>query len=380
MIVEVGTLVTPEGTRESVELGIEGAGSLYVETVIVPGFSDAHAHPQVVDVGEGRWSNSYEWMKQRRLAVDEAALRADTELSSKLAAAAMLRALLEGVTFMALVGRAEANIAAYRRLPVKPRILIMPTILDTMRGWPSTWSATSIVMALSKLDSNVPFGLFAHSLGNLSPKSLRAAYVTAQSFGIPFGIHLNEGVDEMDKLVSLLGLERGRDSGIIAVHCIVDGDFKEYGIRVVHCPASNLKLYGRTLTHVGKVDALGSDWPLLLGSSLRAFKAAVEVHGVRHARFLLDRATAGGYRVYGVRWGNDWVGFDASLEKVLEGSCEPSFVSVDGRLVVSEGIIRELALSRRDVENMVEELVKLAIEKYPVGERRFLPSVAGKDA
>ena len=267
MIVEVGTLLTPSGVREGARLEVEGEGSLYLETVVAPGFSDAHAHPQVVDVGEGTWSNSYEWMRRRRLRVDEAALRADVELSSRLAAAAMLRALLEGVTLMVLVGRAEANALAYRRLSAKPRVVVMPTVIDTMRGWPTSWNVTATLLALSKLDGGPPVGIFAHSVGNLSPKALRAAYFTARSFGIPFGIHLNEGVDELDQLVSVLGLREGEDSGIVAVHCIVERDFRRFGIRVVHCPLSNLRLYGRTLRDASKVDALGSDWPLLLGSA-----------------------------------------------------------------------------------------------------------------
>ncbi|MEM1522466.1 MAG: hypothetical protein QXU69_05540, partial [Thermofilaceae archaeon] len=163
MDVEVGTLLTPEGVRERARLKLGGAGSLYVETAIAPGFADAHAHPQVVDVGEGLWSNSYEWMSKRRLRVDEAALRADIDLSSRLAEASMLRALLEGVTLMALVGRAEANLLAYRRMPVKPRVVVMPTILDVIRGWPTTWSAANLVISLSHLDSRVPMGLFVHS-------------------------------------------------------------------------------------------------------------------------------------------------------------------------------------------------------------------------
>ncbi|MEM3942752.1 MAG: hypothetical protein QXJ59_01595 [Thermofilaceae archaeon] len=365
MNVEAGTLLTPEGVRERARLKLEGAGSLYVETVIAPGFADAHAHPQVVDVGEGLWSNSYEWMSKRRLRVDEAALRADIDLSSRLAEASMLRALLEGVTLMALVGRAEANLLAYRRMPVKPRVVVMPTILDVMRGWPTTWSAANLVISLSHLDSRVPMGLFVHSLGGVSSKALRAAYVTARSFNLPFGLHLNEGLDELHQLVTLLGLREGEDSGIIAVHCIVDGDFERYGIRVVHCPLSNLRLYGRTLADPTKVDALGSDWPLLLGSALSTYRGAVRVHGKEHASLLLAKATWGGYEVYGVPWSGDWVGFDEPLERVLKGEAEPSFVAVAGRIVVEERRLLGYGYDRSDVDRLVDELVKLAIEKHP---------------
>jgi len=365
MIVEVGTLVTPRGVVENARLEVEGSGSLYLETVVAPGFSDAHAHPQVVDVGEGRWSNSYEWMQGRRLRVDEAALRADIELSARLAQATLLRALLEGVTFIALVGRGEANALAYRRLQAKPRVLIMPTILDRLRGWPSTWAATNLLLELSYLDGSLPLGLFVHSLGGVSPKALRAAYVAARSLGVPFGIHLNEGVEELEALASLLGLREGEDSGIVAVHCIVGRGFRSYGIRVVHCPLSNLRLYGRTLSDPDLADALGSDWPLLLGSALSTYRAAVSIHGRERRLALLRRATVGGYEVYGIPWEGDWAGFDEPLSSVLDGGCAPSFVSVGGRLVVEEGAVRGLGLTRSDVDRMVGELVKLALERYP---------------
>jgi len=364
--VEAGTLVTPNGVEEGVLLKLEGRGSIYGETVLIPGFADAHAHPQVVDVGRGLWRNSYEWMRGRRLRVDEASLRADIELSSRLAAAAMLRGLLEGVTLMAMVGRGDANLLAYRRLPVKPRLVLMPTVMDLHAGWPSTWGALSLVLSLSSLDGSVPLGLFVHSLGHVTIDSLRTAYSLARRMSMPFGIHLSEGVDELGRLVSILGLREGVDSGIIAVHCISGSGYERYGIRVVHCPYSNMVLYGRTLRSLRHVDALGSDWPLLLGSALSAYRVAVKVHGRDKARLLLDRATAGGYRLFRLDWSGDLVVFDEPLERVLEGVGTPRLVAVEGRVVVEEGELVGLGLSRRDVDRMVVQLVGEALERHPV--------------
>ncbi len=365
MEVEVGALLTPKGVFENARLRLRGEGSLYAETALVPGFSDAHAHPQVVDYGGGRWGNAYEWMAGRKLRVDEAALRADMELSSRLAAAALLRELLDGVTMVAMVGRGEANFAAYRRLPVKPRVALLPTILESSRGWLNAWDAIDLLITLSSLDGAVPVGLFVHSLGHVSRESLRAAYEASKTLEVPFALHLSEGVDELPQLVEALGLREGEDSGVIAVHCISGSGYKRYGIRVVHCPLSNLTLYGRTLSDVSEVDALGSDWPLLLGSALAAYRAAVEVHGVERAPLLLERATVGGYRLYGLEWRGDAAFFDEPLERVAEGSALPRFVAVRGELAVAEGELVGLGKTRADVEREIRELIKLAEERYP---------------
>ncbi|MCS7104793.1 MAG: amidohydrolase family protein [Thermofilaceae archaeon] len=368
MEVEVGTLITPYGVRHNAKLQLEGEGSLYVETAIVPGFSDAHAHPQVVDVGEGLWNDAYEWIAKRTLKVDEVALRADLEFSSKLAAAVMVKGLLEGVTMMALVGRGEANVLAYRRLPAKPRLVILPTILDSRAGWLNSWNALNLAISLSSLDGAVPVGLFAHSLGHVTPASLKAAYRATRELNIPFGLHLSEGIDELSKLVSFLDLKEGDDSRIVAVHCISGSGYKNYGIRVVHCPLSNLKLFGRTLSNVKEVDALGSDWPLLLGSVLSTYRAAVKLHGMEHALYLLDRATAGGYRIYGLDWRGDVVAFDEPLEKVIEGESTPVFVAVKGKLLVKERVVTDLSLNSTEIDKTIAKLLRFAKDAYPAKE------------
>ncbi len=365
MEIEAGTLVTPRGVTESARMKLRGKGSLYGETVVTPGFSDAHAHPQVIDAGEGRWSNAYEWIRNRRLKVDEAALRADLDLSSKLAAASMLRSLLDGVTLMALVGRGDANVLAYRKLPVKPRVVVMPTIMDLQAGWPDAWRVTSLLLSVSALDGAIPLGFFIHSIGCVTPESLRAAYSAAKELGVPFSIHLSEGIDELPTLVSLLNLRKGEDSKIIGVHCISGSGYKEYGIRVVHCPLSNLRLYGKTIGRPGEVDAVGSDWPLLLGSAAAAYKAAVKVHGRGWASYLLSKSTVGGYELFGIGWEGDVLVFDEPLEKVLEGSVSPRFVLVKGEVAVEEGRLVKLDLGKDEVDKKVRELIKEAVENYP---------------
>ncbi|MEB3846643.1 MAG: hypothetical protein GSR74_01550, partial [Desulfurococcales archaeon] len=112
---------------------------IFFETVILPGFSDTHAHPQVIDAGlsPGRialWSNSYEWLETRRLAVDEAMVRRDLGLSARLAELALKRMALEGVTLAAFTGVLEANLKARLRVSPGPRLVLLPTLMDR-EGW-----------------------------------------------------------------------------------------------------------------------------------------------------------------------------------------------------------------------------------------------------
>lgn len=366
MIIEVGTAITPTGILENVVIKARGRGSLYAETAVIPGFADAHAHPQVIDYGGGRWRNAYEWIEFRKLSVDEASLRADVELSGRLAKLALWRALLEGTTLMAMVGSYHANLNAVVGTKDRPRVVLMPTILERGRGW---WSLGDLLLRaenLFSLDGYVKPGLFLHSIRLVRPETLRKAYRIAENLGLPLALHLSEGVPELEVLVKILGLRRGSNSRVVAVHCQEDEDYKAYGISVVHCPLSNLLLYGRTLRRIEQVDALGSDWPLLLGSVYGAYRTAVAYHGRVWSSRLFRAATVGGYEVYGVNWRGDATLFDERAEKVLRGDASrPLFVLVKGTLAVQEGRLRSEDLSHREVMSAICAAVREAREKYP---------------
>jgi len=366
MIIEVGTAITPTGMLENVVIKARGRGSLYAETAVIPGFADAHAHPQVIDYGGGRWRNAYEWIEHRRLSVDEASLRADVELSGRLAKLALWRGLLEGTTLMAIVGSYHANLNAVVETEDRPRVVLMPTILERGGGW---WGLGDLLLraeSLFSLDGYVRPGLFLHSIRLVRPETLREAYRIAENLGLPLALHLSEGVPELDVLVKMLGLRKGSNSRVVAVHCQEDEDYKAYGIWVIHCPVSNLLLYGRTLRRVEQVDALGSDWPLLLGSVYGAYRTAVAYHGRAWSSRLFRAATVGGYEVYGVDWRGDAALFDEGAKKVLEGrASRPSFVLVRGAPVVREGELASSGLSHREVVSAICAAIREAREKHP---------------
>uniref|UniRef100_A0A7C3WSJ9 Amidohydrolase n=1 Tax=Thermofilum pendens TaxID=2269 RepID=A0A7C3WSJ9_THEPE len=362
-VIEVGELLDHGTLRRNVRIEYEGGEDLYFESAVSPGFSDAHAHPQVVDVGEGgRWANSYEWLSSRRLRVDEGAIRRDTELSAALAEVALLLSLLDGVTLVSMTGSLHGNLRAISRLKQLPRVVLLPTVMESA-GWSRPESVYAAYAANPAMwDGYFGIGYFAHSLRRTPPEFLRASHRIALRLNLPFAMHLSEGVDEAEDLVRVLG---GEVSNVIAVHCISSpGKCREYGFRVIHCPTSNLYLYGYTLGSLSFFDALGSDWPLVTGTLRRAYTDAVRIHGP--SLELLTKATAGGYRVMGVKGRGDAVFFDEPLEKVARGEAEPKLVLVGGRVLVREGLMEGLSLSRQDLLKMKEERVRLAFEKYPL--------------
>ncbi|RLE84093.1 MAG: hypothetical protein DRJ41_03730, partial [Thermoprotei archaeon] len=278
MIIEAGYVVYKGKLLENAKLELPGKGDYYFETVIVPGFSDSHAHPQVIDVGRGGWRNSIEWIRNRELKVNEASLRADVELSSKLAKVTLLLSALEGTTLIAMVGSLKANLRAVNDLVRRPRVVLMPTLMS-IKGWDRLEHIKSYYSSLNGIENSfLRLGLFIHSISLTDALEIVKAYEYSRRRNLPLGIHLSEGKPELKRLISLIGTKQ---ANIVGVHCIENEDYNSYGIKVVHCPLSNLYLYRRTLGDVERIAALGSDWPLLTGSMLNQYKAALRIHGKR---------------------------------------------------------------------------------------------------
>ncbi|MCX8196400.1 MAG: hypothetical protein N3F67_04915 [Acidilobaceae archaeon] len=343
------------------------AEDAYYETLIIPGFSDGHAHPQVVDGGvrEGRrWSDSYDWLERRELAVDEVKVRRDLELSKRLARLTLLRGLLEGTTLMALTGRLLANVKALLSLKHRPRAVLLPTVMDRA-GWTleevrEDYAKASYLVG----DGMARMGIFVHSLRLAKESTVREAISLAAKSGAVLGLHLGEGVSERGRFLEVFG-RPPYSIRIVPVHCI-DDDMSSLGLSCVACPATNVMLYGRTRRDLSGISAFGSDWPLLLGTTpmhlplmLRAFRDS--------PLSLLRSATVGGYRLYNVPHDGDYVAYDASLEEVLRERRPPSLVVVNEEVAVREGRLVEGGYALSDVRKAVEEAVKEALDLYGNG-------------
>ncbi len=338
----------------------------YYETIVMPGFSDGHAHPQVIDLGDSLdrvWADSYQWIEGRRLRVNEATLRSDLEVSSKLAELLYKRALLEGTTLIAVTGRLEANVSAWMSMPVKPRVVFLPTVMNR-RGWATVEDLEPVIARLRGLigDGLARIGVFVHSLRYSSPSMVFKALILARKLRSILGMHLSEGVEELEDLSRIVG-KPPYGARIVGVHCMENEDLNKARISCISCPTSNLLLYSRTRQSLSGVAGFGSDWPLLLGTIPRHMNVIRQVY--RQALSpVLKRATIGGYKVYGLSYTGDFVAYDSSPEGIMSGVVEPKLVVVSWRPAVVEGRLVWSGEDLDDVYRSIEEAINEAMERH----------------
>jgi len=353
---------------------------LSYKTIIIPGFSDTHAHPQVIDAGlesgVGLWRNSYHWIETRKLRVDEASLRADIGLSARLAELALKRAVLEGTTLIAFTGRLEANLKARLRFSSGPRLVLLPTLMDR-KGWARPSDVEALYKRYSKYisDSMLQPGVFVHSIRYTRKETFMRALEMASHGRMPLGLHLSEGAPEDDVLTRLLSESTVKPKPkIVAVHCL-SGDPRKLGIRCSSCPGTNALLYAKARASLGGVTSFGSDWPHLIGTMPRHLGLITKLYG-RSIEAVLKRATLGGYNDYNVAYRGDLVAYDVPLEEVLTGKPTPRLVMVANNIVVDEGRIVETQETLDDIVVDTLETIRYATEVHGNGE---MPKVPGPE-
>ncbi len=372
--IEAGTAIVHGRIMENFRLPFYK--DLYFETLVLPGFSDTHAHPQVVDAGLkpgnlGKWRDSYHWLNTRRLHVDEALVRMDKELSSKLAELALKRMALEGVTLAAFTGNLEANLLARMRFSPGPRLVLLPTIMDR-KGWSQPQDVSRLYAKYGNFieDGFLHAGIFIHSLGLASKNTINGAIRLALKGRLPVGLHLSEGAREGQYFKRILKNYK-RIPRLIAVHCISD-DPRPLGVRCSSCPSTNLILYGRTRLSLRGVTSFGSDWPHLIGSMPRHLGLITRLFPAS-LREILYRATTGGYIDYGVSYRGDLIAYNSKIDEVLSGKSTPTFVTVEGEVIVDDKRIVSTGESLKDIEKDSLEVIKYSVETYGDSIMPYIP-------
>ena len=345
----------------------------YFDVVFVPGFSDGHAHPQVIDGGLRpgvRWRDSYEWIRFRDLVVDEVMVRRDLSIATRLSYLALARALLEGTTLVALTGRLAANVRAWLRMGGRPRAVFLPTVMDRA-GWTlGEVMGDYVRVGMLVSDGFARLGVFIHSLGMASGATVGEALRLAASGDGVVGLHLGEGVSELELFKRVFG-SPPYPVRIVPVHCI-DDDVSSVGLQCVSCPSTNILLYSRTRRDLRGVSSFGSDWPLLLGTTPRHLPLITRVFR-EPLESILWAATIGGYKLYDMPYDGDLVAYDGGLERILEGELLPKLVTVNGQVVVYEGALVDSQLTLDDVTREIWETVREAVEKYGKGILPYKP-------
>lgn len=371
MSIEVESLLLPSGRIvHNAKLELESKGSYWFKTAVHPGFSDAHAHPHVVDVGSldsHTWNNVVEWIRGRELKIDEKALRKDVELCTQLSKLTMLKAILNGTTMIALVGNLKANYRACRELNVRPRVIVMPTIFNSEGWYTSGHILPQVINILKDLrDDSIKIGVFCHSLYFTEKEDILLSIEISRSLNLPLALHLNEGTRDLNDLRKLI---KGNDCTIIGVHCIEDEDYRSLGIKVVSCPISNLFLYGRTQENLDLIDAFGTDWPNIVGSLREHVPKIISIFKLWNRVEVFKRLTSGGYKIYAHSYEGDYVFFDEDIERVLSEPSEPVYVTVGGKFVVMEHTTMGYTLD--EINKMIHSVKRHIIELYPNEQYRY---------
>ena len=348
----------------------------YYDVVLIPGFSDTHAHPQVIDAGliPGKmWSSSYEWLLTREMVINEASVRGDIGLSARLAELAMKRALLEGTTLIALTGRFEANVKAFTRMKTPPRTVLLPTVMKR-KGWATPRELEKLFSKYAKYtkDDLLRVGIFVHSISYGGPVMLRESQELALRVRGPLGIHLSEGVSEKKDFAEYSCCLD--NLWVVAVHCL-DDDYGDLGVRCSSCPGSNITLYRRYLKDLSRATSFGSDWPHLLGTVGGQIGLISTLYSNRLEEALF-KATIGGYNDYLVGYSGDLAAYDGSLSQVLSGMIRPKLVTVNYRPAVMDGLLIDTGERYSDIIRATQEAIDYAVEVHGLMRRPVMPDIS----
>ncbi len=244
------------------------------DTLVIPGLIDAHTHActgllrgLAEDKPRAFWSAGYNLPGQERLTVE------DYVASARASCAEFL---LNGVTciadrfsHMARIGEAIEESGM--------RAVLGQTIADEKA--PVDWRSAEIVLERWGTDPErrVSAGIAPHALDTVSDELQRRCAREAERRGCRVLLHVAQSEIEVAKLRgrgypgALACLEANGLVGpwVVAAHCIYLNEeeirtWPRSRVSIAHCPASNIKIEGRTLPLArlaGKVAiGLGTDW------------------------------------------------------------------------------------------------------------------------
>lgn len=228
------------------------------EHLLIPGFVNAHTHSAMTllrgyadDLPLETWLSDHIWPAERRW-VSAEMVRDGTEL-------AIAEMLSGGITCFG-DQYFYPEIVAETAAKLHMRVVVGTPVAD----FPTSWAADAAEYLAKGADlvhdpyadhPLVSTGFAPHSVHALSDESFTALRIMADQLDLPIQMHLHESPGEIERVVRTFGarpIARLESLGmlnasLLAVHAVHlhPGEIAKLasaGVRVVHCPRSNLKL------------------------------------------------------------------------------------------------------------------------------------------
>ncbi|QGY41150.1 amidohydrolase family protein [Pseudodesulfovibrio cashew] len=340
-------LVMEVGDYAALDARFEPAARLDLSgRIVFPGLVNGHTHlPMTLFRGFADDMPLMEWLEDHIWPVEFQLTDAMLEIGAKIGCAELIRtgctAFLNGYFHEEITGKAASS--AGMRAVVGEGFFGFPS--PHFPSAEACWQVNRKLKEHFQNDLLVRTAITPHAAFTVGPDDLTASYALAEELGIPWQIHLAESPEEtavcLEKygkrpvaLLHGLGLLSGRTT---LHHCVDVTDeeiaiLAETGTKVVHNPASNLKLCSgispvQKLLDAGVVVGLGTDGASS-NNQLNMFRdmaLAALLGKVRHedasalsAQSALDMATRGSAECLG------WQGLGR-----IEKGCPADMIALD---------------------------------------------------
>ena len=273
--------------------------------VLIPGLINAHTHASMSllrgladDLPLRPWLQEHIWPTETRWMSPEF-----VRDGSELAVAEMLRCGTTCFNDMYYFPEITAEVA--RKIGI--RACIGMIIVDSPTAWgsgPQEYMAKGISLRDQfKDDPLLSFAFAPHAPYSVAVRWLREVRTLADELDVPIQIHLHETIAEIEDSLQQYGqrpLARLAELGLLtpnlmAVHMtqLTDDEINElsgYGIHVIHCPESNLKL-ASGFCPVAKL--LGAGINVAIGTDGAASNNDMDMIGEMRSASLLAKGLAG---------------------------------------------------------------------------------------
>jgi len=232
---------------------IHAAGSL-----ILPGLVNTHTHvPMVAFRGMADDLPLMDWLQHYIFPLE--AKYVNRDMAYRTARLAIAEMILSGTTtfcdgYFYESGVAQAAIDCGMRAVASTGFIDLP-FLESPDPTNHSRIAEKFITKWARRSPLITPALFCHSPYTCLPETIRVVKETARKAGVPFLIHLAETREEVAIMKEKYGLSPVRylhrlgvlDEATIAVHAVwVDDEeiavLGECGVKVSHCPESNMKL------------------------------------------------------------------------------------------------------------------------------------------